>query len=225
MDMATKSKSDSKQKPKEEELSLIDKATVISVELKSLSPYSQSKFHQTPKLTDKELPDKYEERTWRNRVHLNERGRVILPGMSFKKSLVGAALLSKKKITGKGQATWNQHIISGISPLTDLETDLVIEDILPEWIHCDAQGGAKGVKTRVLRCYPLIKSWHGVVEFINFDPLITQDIFTEFLMEAGLLIGVGRFRPANGGTKGRFKVIHVEWKQLGLDAIEQRLAA
>ena len=202
----------------------MDKATIVTVELASLSPYSQSKFHQTPKLT-KELPDAYENRTWRNRVHLNERGRVIIPGMSIKKSLEGAAKLSKKKIPGKGSSTWTQHIIAGISPLSDIETDLVMEDILPEWIHCDAQGGTRGVGSRVLRCYPLIKAWHGTLDFTVFDEQITKDVFAEFLSEAGLLVGIGRFRPANGGTKGRYKVMDIEWKTLSLDAIEKRLAA
>jgi hypothetical protein len=202
----------------------MERATIVEVELASLSPYSQSRFHNTPKI-EKELAEAYEARTWKNRVHLNEKKHLIVPGMAIKKSLEGAAKLSKKKIPGKGASTWTQHIISGISPLSDLDTGLTDESILGEWIHCDAQGGARGNHTRVLRCYPMVKAWRGTADFALFDELITKEVLTEFLVEAGLQVGVGRFRPANGGTKGRYRVVNVVWKPLSLKDIEKRLAA
>ena len=161
----------------------------------------------------------------RTRCHTNGKGTVIIPGIQFKKSLEGAAKLLKKKIPGKGASTWTQHVISGISPLTDIDTGIPVDEVVPEWIHCDAQGGSRGVSTRVLRCYPMLKTWHGSLDFVVFDKEITEAVFTEFLNEAGLLVGIGRFRAAVGGTKGKFAVLKVVWKALALPEIQKRLAA
>lgn len=48
--------------------------------LKSISPYSQGRHYDDPKL-EKELPDAYEQRTWRGRMHV-ENGRVFIPPMA-----------------------------------------------------------------------------------------------------------------------------------------------
>ena len=39
---------------------------IVKVDLQSSSPYSQSRYHDAPKL-ERELPDAYEQRTWRER--------------------------------------------------------------------------------------------------------------------------------------------------------------
>ena len=58
--------------------------------LKSISPYSQSKYVQTPDLP-KEGKDAKEKRTWRDRLHVTEDGRVFIPRMSFKNCLSESA--------------------------------------------------------------------------------------------------------------------------------------
>ena len=59
--------------------------------LKSTSPYSQGRFHETPELP-KELKKDYEVRTWREKLHyLPETGQVFIPPMSFAVSLKEAA--------------------------------------------------------------------------------------------------------------------------------------
>jgi len=51
--------------------------------LKSISPYEQSKFYQTPMLK-RELKKDYEARTWRDRLHINLDGNEELPLRSGK---------------------------------------------------------------------------------------------------------------------------------------------
>jgi hypothetical protein len=29
-----------------------------------------------------------------------------------------------------------------------------------------------------------------------------------------MIVGIGRFRPENGGTNGRFRVVKIEWEDL-----------
>jgi hypothetical protein len=40
---------------------------------------------------------------------------------------------------------------------------------------------------------------------------VPTEIFERCLKEAGNLIGVGRFRPQNGGYFGRFTVKSIKW--------------
>ena len=58
----------------------------------------------------------------------------------------------------------------------------------------------------------------GVVTFIILDDIITEDVFTQVLRSAGMLVGIGRFRPENRGFYGRFAVERVEWIEDG-DAV------
>jgi hypothetical protein len=202
----------------------MDKLISATAAVVSLSPYSQSRFHNAPKL-EKELPDAYEARTWRQRLHTDAQGSVIIPGIQFKKAMEGAAKLLKKRIPGRGAQTWTQHIISGITAVGNLNTGVAAGTVEGEWIHCDAQGGSRGVSTRVLRCYPVLTKWQGEVEFAIFDEMITEAVFHDFLEEAGVLIGLGRYRAAVGGTHGKFAVQKITWKPMGLKEFTKRAAA
>jgi hypothetical protein len=43
------------------------------------------------------------------------------------------------------------------------------------------------------------------------DETVTPPVFEEHLREAGSFVGVGRFRPRQGGYYGRFVVERVTW--------------
>ena len=58
---------------------------------------------------------------------------------------------------------------------------------------------------------PLIPKWEGSVEFLVFDDVVTEEVFTEHLNDAGSYIGIGRFRPRNNGFYGRFIVESIDW--------------
>ena len=97
------------------------------VTLESISPYSQSRYYQTPK-KEKEGPADYEERTWRDRVHTDRDGNIQIPPMSFKNCLAEAAKFLSVQIPGKGKATYTKHFEAGVLVNTPLTLPIRKED-------------------------------------------------------------------------------------------------
>lgn len=180
------------------------------VELESISPYSQSRFYDTPKLP-KEIHADYEKRTWRDRLHTNEDGHVFIPPMAFKNCISEVAKFLSLQIPGKGKATYTKHFEAGVLVLEALVLPVKKEEVQGEWYHVPSDG-RRGGSTRVLKCFPVIPKWSGEVTFMILDETITEEVFSQHLEEAGKFIGIGRFRPRNNGFYGRFKVNSIDWK-------------
>jgi hypothetical protein len=49
---------------------------------------------------------------------------------------------------------------------------------------------------------------------VIFDDTITKEVFERHLTEAGRFVGIGRFRPENGGIYGRFTAGPFSWSEL-----------
>jgi len=177
--------------------------------LKSVSPYSQSRYIQEKKTKD-ETHAAFEERSWHLRCHFNSEGKVYIPPMCFKNCLSEAAKYKSIQIPGKGKSTYTKHFEAGVLVVEPLVLDVTKETLGSEWLHVPSDG-RRGGTTRVEKCFPLIPSWNGTVEFLILDEIITQEVFTEHLNDAGSFIGVGRFRPRNNGFYGRFAVESVKW--------------
>ena len=160
----------------------------------------------------KETPQDHEERTWRERLHVNEQGYVFIPQMAFKNCIAEAAKYLSKPVPGKGKATDTKHFEAGIMVTNSLVLDVRAEDVKGEWFFVPSNGMRGGSK-RVDKCFPVIPEWSGKVTFFIYDELVTKDVFTEVLEEAGRFIGIGRFRPRNNGFYGRFDVVNVQWKE------------
>lgn len=86
---------------------------IATCKLESLSPYSQSRYHETEKL-NKEQPDDYRKRTWREHLHYNKDGAVYIPPMTFKNCLSEAAKFLGVQIPGKGKSTYTKHFEAGV---------------------------------------------------------------------------------------------------------------
>ena len=56
----------------------------VTVTLRSTAPYSQGK-HITEERSKKETAKDFEARTWRQRLHTNKDGNIVIPPMSFEK--------------------------------------------------------------------------------------------------------------------------------------------
>lgn len=179
--------------------------------LESVSPYSPSRMHDTPKL-EKERPDDYEKRTWREKAHANDNGNIFLPPMGFKLCLAECAKFLGEQIPGKGKATWTKHFEAGVLCMEPLELPVKKDEVQGEWFNMNADG-KRGSGTRVRRCFPVIPEWKGAVNFYVIDNTITQKVFEHHISEAGKFIGIGRFRPRNGGFYGRFKLTKLEWQK------------
>jgi hypothetical protein len=179
------------------------------VTLKSLSPYSQSRPHVTPKL-DKEGADAYEQRTWKERLHTDANGEVFIPHAAFKNCLSEAAKYLSLQIPGKGKSTYTKHFEAGVMVLTPTPLGIHKDEVTGETLYLNADG-VRGSGKRVWRTMPLIPSWKGEVEFVVLDPTITEEVFRKVLEEAGRLIGIGRYRPRNNGIYGRFAIEKLVW--------------
>lgn len=178
--------------------------------LVSRSPYSQSRYIQEKKSRDETHAD-FEKRTWPQRCHYNDEGKVYIPPMSFKNCLSEAAKYKSIQIPGKGKSTYTKHFEAGVLVTDPLVLPFTKDTISHEWLHVPSDG-RRGGTTRVEKCFPLIAKWEGVVEFLILDDIITEEVFLEHLNDAGSYIGIGRFRPRNNGFYGRFAVESIKWK-------------
>jgi len=184
---------------------------IATAELEGISPYSQSKHHTTAK-KDRELPKDYEERTWRERLHVNKDDFVFIPPMAFKNCLAEAAKFFSIQIPGKGKSTYTKHFEAGILVTDEVMLPFKKADIHGEWLFLPSDG-KRGSGSRVDKCYPVIPEWKATVIFYILDEIITKDVFEDHLGKAGQFIGIGRFRPRNNGFYGRFKLKSLSWQQ------------
>lgn len=184
---------------------------IVTVQITGLSPYSQSRLHETPKLP-KETHDAYEHRTWREKCTVCQAtGRLRVPPMALKMALPVAARKLGKQIPGRGKSTYTKFfeadvICTATSPL-DVHKDEVASIAI--WANSD---GVRGSGKRVKRIFPVVDDWSCEAEFLITDDTVTPEVFEEVLTAAGQGVGIGRFRPENGGVNGRFRPDRFDWQ-------------
>jgi hypothetical protein len=181
------------------------------VQLKSMTPYSQGKHYVVEKLK-KELPRDYEERTWRERLHVDEKGEVFIPLTALKNCISEVAKYLAIQIPGKGKNTYTKHFEAGLLVSNHVGLGINKKDVRGEWVFVPSDGKRGGSK-RVDKCFPVIDKWEGIAEFVILDDTITRDVFEQHVKEAGRFIGLGRFRPRNNGYYGRFSAEIIEWNE------------
>lgn len=184
----------------------------VTIELESNSFYSQSKYaeHDPMKGETKEDTDK---RCYREHLHVNEKGNVVILGIAIKNALCEAAKFRPQKGPSGGKSTWTKNFEAGLLPLDDMDLGIPQDDVEVEKLFLPSDG-KRGSGKRVPKYYPLIPKWKGVCTLYVLDDQITQEIFKTYLGEAGLFIGLGRNRPRNNGWYGRFKVKEILWEDV-----------
>lgn len=187
--------------------------------LEGISPYSQSRYHETPKLNDKEKHEAYDRRTWREHAHYDKDTReVYIPAMSVKMAIAEAA--RRLAIKKRGQATYTKDILSGVLIMANIPLGIKVDDMQEERFFANLDG-VRGSGKRGMRGYPIVPAgWKATVSIVLIDDAIPEDILERCLTEAGNLIGIGRFRPERGGFLGRFIVKSIKWQA----AAKQRAA-
>lgn len=185
---------------------------IVEVDLVSTAPYSQSRQHAAPKL-EKETHDAYDKRTWREKCTTNEDGIICIPAMAFKQALDVAAKMLGMQIPGKGKSTYTKHFKAGVICESDVAIGVHKDEVASVTINANADG-VRGSGKRVARTFPQVPAWKGTARFAVLDDTITTEVFERHLTEAGRFVGVGRFRPENGGLNGRFKPAGFRWSQL-----------
>lgn len=191
---------------------------VCTATIKGISPYSPSLKHDTPKLP-KEADDAYEERTWRNKCHVNDEGYVIIPPMNFKFALDDAAKWEGERIKGKGAKQWTARFVAGILIMEPLTLPVKASELgtgkYASWVFSYPMNvkGIRGPGARVMRTFPMIREWRGDVLINVLDDMIEEKTLEKYLNVAGKFIGIGRFAPRRGGYNGRFLVEKVAWSK------------
>ena len=182
------------------------------VKLESTSTYSQSKYidkEQNPRLK-KELDDAYEKRIWREKMHSDGEGYVIIPNNQFLNSLRESAKYLSIKVPGKGSNLYTKHFDAGVVTMGHIKLPIRKEECDYIRLMVPSDGKVGGTK-RVPKCFPIIPSWKGEVTFTILDDIITPDIFEQVLVNAGQLIGIGYWRPIKRGQYGRYKITDMKW--------------
>jgi hypothetical protein len=188
-------------------------ASVATLTLTGIAPYTQSHQHEDPKLQG-ETHDNYDLRTWRSKLTTEERdgkSTVVIPAHGLQQAIAAAAKYSKLQIPGQGKATWTAKFTAGIMLIENPSLGIDPETVKSITISANADG-VRGSGKRVTRRFPSMPAgWSTTFEVYILDPIITQQVFTEMVDLAGMFIGVGQFRPEKGGTNGRFKIEKLIW--------------
>jgi len=189
------------------------KASVATVTLTGIAPMTQSRAHETPKL-EGENPNDYDIRTWRNKLSTELNGdtrTIVIPAHGVMQCIAAAAKYSKRQIPGQGKATWTAKFTAGITLMENPRLNIDPASVGSITISANADG-VRGSGKRVPRRFPVIPTgWSTTFDVYILDPIITEQIFREMVELAGMFIGLGQFRPQNGGTNGRFKLADLIW--------------
>ena len=182
--------------------------TVVA-SLQSTSPYSPSYFLQSPQ-DPGETGREYELRVWRERIHRDKQGHVVIPSNQLSRALKTAASYLNIKIPGERNRTFTKHFDSGVRVLRALPLPLKVEDVEGEWLMLHAQPSSTS-QGKVPKYMPRIDHWEGEVTYLVFDPKITKDVFYQVLVYSGSQIGIGRWRSSNKGEYGNYSVEKFTW--------------
>jgi len=189
------------------------KASLASVTIKSLSPLSQSRQHDAPRL-EGESHDAYDARTWRNKMHVETvkgASSVVIPGPALHQCIAFAAKYSKKQIPGQGKATWTGKFTAGV--MIHGNAPLMIDPATVPCVTISANAdGVRGSGKRVTRRFPTVAAWETTFDVWILDPIIIESVFREMIDIAGMFVGVGQFRPQNMGSNGRFVLSRLDWQ-------------
>jgi len=179
----------------------------------SVTPYSQSKqvdVDQHPKL-EKEGADGYDKRLWREKSTYDDNGIVCIPAMALKMAVDEAVKRLNIGIPGRGKSTYTKFFVAGQICEGDPSLGIHKDDLeyIDIWANAD---GVRGSGKRVRRRFPIIKSFDATARFAILDDVIPNQVFEKAVIEAGRLVGIGRFRPEKGGFLGRFTASNFQWE-------------
>ena len=189
--------------------------TRATVTLRSTSPLTQSRKHDSPQLEGGESPEAWDIRTWRQHMHVRTFGgkqEVVIPAPAMQQCLAAGAKYLNRKIPGQRNATWTKHFVAGIAIMGDIRIGQSPDDCRCQVINAHADG-KRTSGSRVTRRLPTFDEWEATFEVSILDNLINKDIFHDVVEAAGLFVGIGQFRPENGGINGRWEIEDIEWNE------------
>jgi hypothetical protein len=137
--------------------------------------------------------------------------------MAFKQCIDTASYKLGMKVPGRRGAMFKSFFASGFICDHDVPISngraLSKDDAGMVTVSSNPSGQRGGGK-RVPRRFPVFDKWHGVAEFTVIDDIVTREVFEHHVKAAGVVVGIGRFRPENGGMNGRFRAVRFEWEDV-----------
>jgi len=189
---------------------------IATIHMESASPYSACRPlpEDEAKRLKTETPDEHENRTWRKRLNVDAEGNGVIPVMAFVHALRRAAKTYGGKGPGGKMTTWTKHYLSGLLPgeIEGVQLGVTRDSVVGTRLFVPSDGQA-GSGKRVWKTFPIVRQWSGSVEIVVVDDLISAEHFAEMFDLAMKFVGVGRWRPENGGVNGRAKVVKVAWRK------------
>jgi hypothetical protein len=185
---------------------------VATLTIVGLTPYSQSRAFRSEKKKE-ETYDDFDCRAWPEHLYVNEAGEIFIPAVALIQGFAAAASYLAKggDLKKKGAANWAQNFLCGLAVAEGPTIGVKAKDAIPERVYCHADG-RRGSGKRVYRTFPIMHKWSATVVAHILDDSIPEDIFRKVATAFGLFIGIGRYRPQNGGYLGRFTVEKCEIK-------------
>lgn len=184
----------------------------MTCKLVGVTPYGQGQAIVSKKRSG-EGHDAFEERTWRERLHVDENDEVFIPAQAVKAALETTARYLSETIPGKGKATYTKHFRSGVQVPDNLPLGIKSEKVEEERLFVPSDG-RRGSGSRVWKIFPVIRKWEAPLTLIVLDRILKPDKVSEYLAQAGLFVGVGRWRVENGGQYGRWEAKNVKHREL-----------
>lgn len=177
---------------------------MANFKIQGTAPLSWSRAHGLPKL-DRETHEDYENRTWKDKFWYNEDEIITIPSMSIINGLNTTAKRLSVKV--QGRKTFTSIFKGGMTVFTGK----FLSNCSQKQVKCEQMfvpsDGVAGSGKRVFKKFPVIDAgWEVEVELAILDNIITDKILTQHIEAMGLYVGLGRFRPGNGGYYGRFKI-------------------
>lgn len=188
-----------------------------TVQLTSTTPYSASRKldEDIYPFLNKERHDDRDLRLWRDKATTDDNGEVCIPAMGLKMAVDEAIKRLNIKVGEKGRATYTKIFLAGqiCDDAPGVRTGVHRDDMTSIDIFANSDG-VRGSGKRVKRRFPYLPKWAGQAHFLILDDVIKESVFELAVVEAGRLIGVGRFRPERGGLLGRFKADNFRWSEI-----------
>ena len=179
----------------------------VLCQLKSLTPLTFNKKLISEKGPN-ETHDEAEERIWRERCDCDSSGELILSARRFKKAISTGAQWLNVKIPGEGQATYTKHFKGGLVVMNNIKLGITRDEV----DHVKVYTGPKPKDPRRWIHFPIVEKWDGELQVNLLDEKINEEIFKRAIDYAGLAVGVGAWRPENGGENGRFEVVDIDFE-------------
>ena len=191
---------------------------VATCHLVGMEKMTWGRPHQSVKEAD-ESPEAFDARCWKERIHVDAEGFVVIPAEILPKSLVYSAKWLSEKL--KGAKTFTARFKAGVRAMkaARVEPDLHLDKVTCEKHFVPAQPDREG-GPRVWRHFPVVPMpWEVKVQVMVVDGLITEDVFERHVKAAGMFDGFGTHRPGSpkkSGPNGTYGVADITWENLEL---------